>query len=703
MRALLRRARTFFLPRAATRESRLLFAFTGGSGAWPGMGRALYRSEPVFRESIDASAAIVREVLGWDAASHFRGADDPQTTVEMERRNEIVRLGMLQLAQVDLWRAAGVRPAGVVSVSLGEMVAPYAAGALSRDGSARVLAAVAHAISRTSSDERMFVLRSDGLDALDLCRRAPAPLQYLGSSGTGSFVVICRARHAEPIRAFLAQWSMRELETDWNYHTPDLDVDRAWLREQLRDVETRPADCRIYSAAAGGAVHRNTAFDATFFAWMVSSPFRYVEAVSAALDGGFDAVVTLGPQPANNQLIESIAAARGLPVRFVDSMRADAEEGTWREAVTAVRELRRSPARRASAAADAIDAGDPFEWYEELRRDGAVHFIPRNRYWLVLGYDEVRGALHDAQRFSSDLKNEIDRVLLANDTAGHDAVRKILMHHFSPAAIARSTAVAERTAERLLHPLRAGRRLDVVNDYAQPLVATLAADLIGADADDAAALRETMRAAHGKLEITYARIQEIVRAVAGRSPVFATLVRNGLDEASARSLIRLLWVAGTTPQHAIGPAILLLLQHQDVRGRVQAQPALLPSFIDEALRLHPPAFLLPRRATETVVLGGEKIRAGEVVQLSLAAANRDPRHFDEPATLRLGRSPNAHLSFGGGLHHCIGASLGRAWIAAALHTLFRLAPDFHAVQPPGTVRWLHEPTLHGIDQLVIGA
>jgi cytochrome P450 len=106
--------------------------------------------------------------------------------------------------------------------------------------------------------------------------------------------------------------------------------------------------------------------------------------------------------------------------------------------------------------------------------------------------------------------------------------------------------------------------------------------------------------------------------------------------------------------------------------------------------------------TEDVVVSGTKIPAGSVVQLCLAAANRDPARFDDPLTLRLDRASNPHLSFGSGIHRCVGAPLGRAQIVAALRTLFRVAPDFRAIQPLGTVRYASGAPAREIEQLVIG-
>jgi cytochrome P450 len=701
---LLRKAKDFVRARVAPREHRLLFAFTGGSGAWPGMGRSLYRENGVFREAIDHAGAVVEAVLGWDAAALFRGEDDPPVTLELERRNEVIHLGMLELAQVDLWRDAGVRPGGVLSVSLGEMVAPYAASALTREDCARVLAAVSHAISRTPSDERMFIVKADRETAGRMSRSAPAPLDYLGSMTLSLSVVLSRGRDVETIRAFLGDALVRELETDWNYHTPNLDVDRAWLHEQLRGLKPLPPVCPIYSSAAGGAIRSGAPFDAQFYAWMVSRPFRYADALAAALQDGFDAIVTLGPQPSNNVFIADTARGQGREIVLIDSMRANQEQETWRNATAAVRALRIAAPRPKRADPRTLDLrhADLFPLYEELRRVGPMHYLGRHRQWLLLGYDDVQRALGDAERFSSDVPmlHQTDPVLLGSDPPAHTSVRRIISRHFSAEATARRAEHAERAAERLLRPLAEGRELDVVWDFANPLASAVAADLIGLD--DYQALIEPMRAAAGDTRTTYANLQEPIGMLAPHTAIHAELLRDGLDDAAARSLVRLLWIAGTTPKRAVASAVLLLLERDDVRRRVQADPSRLGAFVDEALRLRPPAHFLPRVVTEDVVVSGTKIPAGAIVQLCLAAANRDPGQFDDPLALRLDRASNPHLSFGGGIHRCIGAPLGRAQVLAALRSLFRIAPDFRAVQPLGTVRYAPGAPERQVEQLVIG-
>jgi cytochrome P450 len=326
---------------------------------------------------------------------------------------------------------------------------------------------------------------------------------------------------------------------------------------------------------------------------------------------------------------------------------------------------------------------DPFPHYENLRRRGAVHFLPRHGFWLVLGFDEVQAALARPEVFSNRVADytQVDDVLLGNDPPGHTAARRVLAPLFSAQALEAEAAFAERAAGRLLEPLLAGRGLDVLRDFSSPLVEEVIAHLVGLDDDSLAAVRAP-RLAGEDIGRQFAAIDSVAEAAAGGLPFFGRLLSSGLERAEALSVFRLLWVAGTTTtRRAIASSVLLLLQNADARRSVTADPAQLPAFVEEALRLHPPEHMLSRTAAAETELAGVRIPAGAVVKLCVAAANRDPARFERPGALLIERTPNRQLSFGGGIHRCVGASLARLEAAAALRALLRLAPDFGAARP----------------------
>jgi cytochrome P450 len=165
----------------------------------------------------------------------------------------------------------------------------------------------------------------------------------------------------------------------------------------------------------------------------------------------------------------------------------------------------------------------------------------------------------------------------------------------------------------------------------------------------------------------------VLDSFAPRAALFARLVGGGdpaLDDGEARSLIRLLWLAATvTTERLITHAVLELAERPDLQAQVAADRALVPRFLEEVLRLHPPELMVPRLTRQPVTLDGVTIPEGALVYLSIAAANRDPARFEAPDELRLDRPPGRQFAFGGGIHHCVGAPLGRAIAAVAVGAL----------------------------------
>jgi cytochrome P450 len=701
------------LPRLGQRRlpPRLLFSYAGSSGGWPGMGQQLYRRYAPFRESIEASSATVERMLGWSPAPHFRGPAAPETDPMLARRNMIIHLGMLQVAHTDLWRHFGVLPAAVVSVSLGEMTAPYAAGALSRDDSMRLVTGVALSVSRAASPERMFVLNRPPAEALRLARTAPVSLTYLGSRGPASTALLGHDADSAAARAHLGDAVEREIPTPWIYHTPPLDIGRDWLPQAWADVVTMPARCPMYSSSAGGLLPAGAPLDYDFFAWMASRPFHFDEALSAALADGYDAILNIGALPAIHLPLGQNPRVQTHGMRVIDAAEPHDELGAWSRARAAVRALRGTPPRARTFAAETLNffafdhALDPFAAYETLRRDGSVHYLPRHQAWFLLGYDDVQYALLHPQQFSSRTRalRNVDPHLAGNDPPEHTAVRRLMARHFSPEANARRTDLVRTEAERLLQPLRAGRELDAVRDFGDPLGDILGGDLAGFPAADVEAFVEPTLASEGNTGKFFEQLKTLLDDAIPRSRIYADLRGDGFDDDTARSLIRQLWHAATVEvKRAVPMSILLLLRHAEARARVSAEPQLLPAFADESIRLWPPEHFVPRTTTADVQIDGRTIPAGALVQLSLAAANRDPARFAEPEALRLDRMPNPHLSFGAGAHRCIGAALARAHIAAAIGALLAVAPHFRAIQPLATLRFARGAPYKQLQELVIG-
>lgn len=335
--------------------------------------------------------------------------------------------------------------------------------------------------------------------------------------------------------------------------------------------------------------------------------------------------------------------------------------------------FRRKPAATAPLDLNArAIASDPYPHYERLRAAGSVQFLPHHSTWLVLGYDDVQTAFMRPNVFSNAPYALVDDVLLAADPPAHPVMRRIVMRYFAADVLERLQGFAEQRAASLLKS-----QLDIVAEYAVALSESVAAELIGFSEQDLE-----------KIHAAYAAAPELdpyTRAldrIAANATMYGRLLADGLDDRQARSIVRLVWLAAvTTTERAISWCVMRLLQHNDVRDELERNPARTPAFVEEVLRLHPPELMVPRMTTEETQLGGVAIPVGAIVHLVIAAANRDPNKFADPSALRLDRPATRHFSFGSGIHHCVGAALGRRTIETAVSTLLQRAPRFHAAQP----------------------
>ncbi len=335
---------------------------------------------------------------------------------------------------------------------------------------------------------------------------------------------------------------------------------------------------------------------------------------------------------------------------------------------------------------------DPFPHYERLRRAGSVQFLARHGAWIVFGYEDLHYAFSHAELFANSPYAEVDRVLLGADPPAHTAARRIVSRYFSGEALERLGALAQEEARSLLKP-----RMDVVREYGVPISERVAMAILGLDREAVEAIHEAHAAAPELAAFTRALDQ-----LAERATLHGRLIADGFADAEARSLVRLLWLATTTTtQRVIAYGVLQLLLHGDVRQALERDPALVTRLVEEVLRLHPPEYLLPRRTTSVVELGGIAIPEGALVHLCVAAANRDPAVFGDPSDLRLDRPPTRHFTFGSGIHACIGAALGRQVVAIAVTNLLVRAPLFRALEPLDALRYRSTMTTNEIERLLL--
>ena len=655
---------------------RLVFAFTGGGGGRPGLGAELYARHPALRGSVEETAAVIVERTGFDPLPYFRA---PAGAPLVTREQDLVLMGMTQLALFDMWTDAGVQPDAVAGLSLGEVGAAYAAGALTRTEAAMVFAAIVNTVDRRRPT-LLFEVAVDLHAARRLCRLSPVPLVVGGTVAPELTVAQCDAGDAEAARAYLGERAAlgREYPSAWPYHSTWGDYDLDGMARELSVLDPQPPRIPIHSSVCGGRLPGDARLDGAFWAWMVSRPFRFAEALAGAFTGA-GLLVTVGTHPVMPWILANPGAH---DVAVVESLTGrEASRDSWRRARRAVARVRRPRG--------AVPARGP------VRRlpDGSV---------VVTGHAEVRAVLADAATYSSSESAPFDPIVVGADGAAHAAGRRAIAGCFSAERVDALGTLAERTAHGLLDDLVDRAGWDVVGDFAEPVSRAVAGEVLGLE-PEAAALAAVGTGRPAPPEAHAAEL-EAFEDVAARSALFAQLTGDGgLPEPAARSVVRLLWHGATrTSPPLLAACAMLLLDRPELGDEVRTDPELLPALIAEAARLHPPERWPNRRAVAPATLAGVPIPAGTLVRPSLGDANRDPAVFPDPDEPRLGR-PGQSLAFGAGPHRCPGARLGRLTVRRAVAALLERAPDLRSTQPAATRHWIDAYGHRALEALYVTA
>jgi cytochrome P450 len=341
-----------------------------------------------------------------------------------------------------------------------------------------------------------------------------------------------------------------------------------------------------------------------------------------------------------------------------------------------------------------------------LRENDPVHWN-RNGYWLLTRYNDVAAAFRD-QRLSSEWAKKpellgrpsrdeqtLDRdgrnraTILTSfnmrDAPDHTRLRTLIQLAFTRSAVNEQRQRIQNLVDSYLAQGFANGSIDLVTDLAFPLTITIASEMIGMPVE----LREQFRTSFELAEkvgdptatetqralgrdaidwqLNTIRHQIELRRSQPSNDLLSALIHaeqdnNRLSEDEIISAVITMYTAGgTTTERFISSGLLLLLQHPDQWKSLATDPALLSGALNEILRFHHPdqQTSTPRLALEDIELHDKKIRAGEMVRLGTGAANRDPERWDNPNVFSIYRPEQQVLSFGLGMHYCIGAPLAR--------------------------------------------
>jgi cytochrome P450 len=401
---------------------------------------------------------------------------------------------------------------------------------------------------------------------------------------------------------------------------------------------------------------------------------------------------------------------------------------------------------------------DPYPYFEAMRSRCPVHPEPHHDVLMITGYEEALEVYNDPDTFSSclsvtgpfpgfpvplegdDVSDLVEQhrdelpfsdQLPTLDPPTHTAHRGLLMRLITPKRLKENEDAMWHMADGLLDGFLAPGRGDYVKGFAGPFTMLVIADLLGVPDGDRGEFAENLHQApgagggiggtkgeslgHSPLEYLYQRFSDYVedRRRTPRGDVLTGLATATFPDGSTPDVIDVVRVAANlfaagqeTTVRLLSTALMVIAEHPDLQARLRAERDRIPNFVEECLRYESPVKGDFRLTKVPTTVGGVDIPAGTTVMVLNGAANRDPRHFEDPDTFDVERAnARQQLAFGRGIHTCPGAPLARAEGRVAIERILDRTTDIRIDEgehgPAGARRYRYVPTfiLRGVTHL----
>lgn len=346
---------------------------------------------------------------------------------------------------------------------------------------------------------------------------------------------------------------------------------------------------------------------------------------------------------------------------------------------------------------------DPYSHFCRLRENAPVHWNSRWDAWLISRYEDVSEVLRQPSVFASDratfythylpakkkdaynvVFEVYPRWLAGGDNPLHDHTRRIVNTNWTPSKVGNYRAQVRTTVDAFLDKLPTDKAVDLIASFAVPLPANVISSVIGIPHDEWPAIKRwsddwgELHFSPNKDEERWDKaataLREFYEYLAARlaqtkahggNDYFAKMLTaefdgDRLNDAEITThILEQLFAGHETTTNLIGNGVLMFMKHREQWERLCSDPSLATTAVEEVLRFEGPVKMITRWAKEDYQLKGNTIRKGQNVLLLLAGANRDPAQFDDPDKFDIARTPNHHLTFGQGIHFCLGAPLAR--------------------------------------------
>jgi cytochrome P450 len=376
-----------------------------------------------------------------------------------------------------------------------------------------------------------------------------------------------------------------------------------------------------------------------------------------------------------------------------------------------------------------------FPVYDRLRTEDPVHWSEILNSWVITRYDDVHAGFVD-ERLSANripvimsqvpedmrervqpLENHFRKWMGMNDPPEHTKLRNRITPSFAPKVIGLMKDPIQSIVDGLLDAVEPQGRMDLMNDFAFKLTATVICDMLGIPREDQNRFRsqseDIMKFLGGSPATMAQSIEQSQKGLMELVPYFKSLINerrqtprddlisrfvqlektgDGFNDEDLVAMCIFLFFAGhETTMNLVGNGFLAMFQNPAEMEKLKQDPALLPSAVEEFLRYYSSLQRQVRYVKEDLEIRGREIHKGQGIMLMQGAANRDSAEFTDPNRLDITRKPNRHLAFSVGTHFCLGAPLARLEGRIAFGTVLERFPEIRLECPVEELEW--HPTM----------
>ncbi|MGZ6372102.1 MAG: cytochrome P450 [Candidatus Limnocylindria bacterium] len=387
---------------------------------------------------------------------------------------------------------------------------------------------------------------------------------------------------------------------------------------------------------------------------------------------------------------------------------------------------------------------NPYPAYDELRRAGRIHYDERTDHWLITRHADVNALLRD-RRFGRTYLHQatheemghppdpeeqapfwhvVRNGMLDREPPDHTRLRSLVSKAFTPKRVEELRPTIQGIVDGLVDEAMGRGQFDLLNTVLEPLPVTVIAELLGIPHQDRGLLRPwsaeicliyelnptedyARRAARASIEFGdyLADLSRARRTHPGSDLItaLAQVVVEGdrlTEDELVGTCVLLLNAGHEASVNGSGNGWWALFRHPAELERLRDDPALLPTAVEELLRYDTPLQLFERWVLEDAEICGVEVPKGAELGLMFGSSNRDSAVFEDPDRLDLSRDPNPHITFGAGIHFCLGAPLARLEMQIAFETILRRLPHLQLLEEP---EWKPTYIIRGLKSLQVRA